>query len=358
MMKSRFLARLADWASISFAASALLTVAGPANAGYVLSEVTIAGATSTAVWDINNGGTIVGSSTIGTSRFSVGFVLSGGVVSTLTGPPGAITTSALGVSDGGVVVGSYAETFAVDSTGNLALGPERGFIYSGGVYTSFSIVGANSTLLRAISPDGRYISGYYTTDTRSGVGFVHDIATGTTQVVSAPDSLFTIPQGMNSAGLLVGGDILAGTPSTRLGFIYDIGNGARTNGSLPGAARTSLRSIDDDGTLAGWFTDASGMSHGFVGSLSSYEQIDFAGASNTFVEGSNNERWLVGTYHAAGTSHGFVARFVPAPGSLALAVVALCALGWVGRRFRQQRHAARLSLLSAFVGWQRGSRAV
>lgn len=319
-------ARLASLVTVGVALAA--GVAAPSHAAYLLSEISVAGATSTAAWDINNSGTIVGYSTRGTgaAETSTGFILAGGSYTMLAGPAGAISTNALGISDTGVVVGSFVATRVDDGTGTLVPGPAQGFIYSGGSYATFAVAGADETLLRGISPDARYLSGYYSTALQAGVGFVYDSLTGILATVSAPNSQFTIAQGMNSAGILVGGDILSGPPTTRPGFVYDIATGTRTDVTLAGAGitRTALRSIADDGVLAGWFIDGSGQ-HGFVGSLTSYEQIDVTGADSTVVEGSNNARWLVGTSFVGDISRGFVAVPVPAPGSLALVLVGLWA---------------------------------
>lgn len=333
--------RLAKLAALATVGLALATgAAGPSHAAYVLSEISVAGATSTAAWDINNSGTIVGYSTsgAGAAETSTGFILSGGSFTMLGGPAGAISSNALGISDAGVVVGSFVASRVDDGTGTMVLGPAQGFIYSGGAYTTFNVTGANETLLRGISPDGRYLSGYYTTDLQAGVGFYYDTVTSALRIVSAPNSQFTIAQGMNNAGTLVGGDILSGPPTTRPGFLYDIATDTRTDVVLAGAGvvRTALRSIDDDGVLAGWFIDATGQ-HGFVGSATSYEQIDYAGAESTVVEGSNNARWLVGTWFAGDTSRGFVAVPVPVPGSLPLVLAGLLAAVAVqGRRRARQ----------------------
>jgi uncharacterized membrane protein len=335
-IRKRFATWAATWAAMGATAAVLLAPAA-SHAAYLMTELTIAGATDAAIWDINNGGTMVGWSTSGPAGLGTGFVrASDGTLTTLAGPTGAVSSQALGISDGGIIVGAFASTLVDDGTGTMVAGPSTGFIYSGGSYTSFAVAGANETILRGISPDARYISGYYTTDTIAGIGFVYDLLTGIFQTVSAPNSQLTIAQGINSAGVLAGGDILTGPPTTRPGFLYDIATGTRTDVSLTGATRTSLRSIDDAGVLAGWFVDAGGAQHGFIGSLASFEQIDFAGAVSTFVEGSNNAGWLVGEWvDADGYAHAFYAMRVPVPGSLSLALAGLTALvgpAWLRRR--------------------------
>lgn len=309
-----------------------LAATSSAGAAYVLTEVARPGAATTALWDINNDGTMVGYSAIGDSASA--FVYDGTSFTTLTGPLGATSSFALGISDTGRVVGSYL---------TAPLGPSHGFLYSAGSYTPFDIAGANETFLRGISPDGRYISGYYSTATQTGVGFVYDTVLGILSDLSAPDSVFTIPQGINSSGMVAGSDILAGPPVTRPGFLYDIATGIRTDQSVPGTNRTALRSIDDAGSIAGWFVDFAGQ-HGFVGSVSAFEQIDFPGADATTVEGSNNAGFLVGLFFVGDSTHAFVATPVSEPGTWGLLAAGFGVLAWA--RSRQsasapQRAAAR-----------------
>lgn len=314
---------------LAVASAATLLATGAAHAAYLLTEVVRPGASSTALWDVNNSGQMVGYST-GPGEYASAFIYDGSTFTSLGGPSGSISSAALGISDGGIVVGSYSSSTTTDAEGNVLLGPSAGFIYASGSYTTLTVAGATETVLRGISPDGRYVTGYYGTDTAAGVGFVYDLLTSAFATMSRPESLFTIAQGVTNAGIVVGSDILAGSPLTRPGFFYDVATGTRTDASIAGASRTALRSLADDGTLAGWFIDGSGQQHGFVGSLTDFEQIDFAGAMSTYVEGSNNAGTLVGGFITEdGRNGAFIAtQQVPEPGSAALLALGLFALAW------------------------------
>jgi hypothetical protein len=308
------------------AISGVWAATGTAQAAYVMTEVARPGAVLTQLWDINNSGQMVGYSLNGTAAtdFTQAFVFDGTSYTALSGPAGSISSAALGISDSGRVVGSFASSTVIDpDTGTVFEGPSSGFIYQAGTYTTFNVPGAAQTVLRGISPNGRYITGYAIDADGLGVGFVHDTVLATTTTLSRPNSTFTIPQGVDDNGNVVGGDILSGPPTTRPGFTYDPVTGVRTDFNVVGAFRTAIRAITDDGTESGWFYDAGRVQHGFVGSTSSFEQIDFAGADGTYVEGNNNARWLVGGYTVGDTTHAFLAMTVPEPGTAALLALGL-----------------------------------
>jgi hypothetical protein len=55
----------------------------------------------------------------------------------------------------------------------------------------------------------------------------------------------------------------------------------------------------------GFFGDGATY-HGFVGSVTDYEQIDYPGAARTFIDGMNNAGVLVGNAHVGDLSVAFV----------------------------------------------------
>ena len=325
----------------SLAVATLCLCGSAAQAAYVYAEFSRPDVDSTALWDINNAGVMVGYSIRGGEAidFAQGFIHDGSGFTSLLGPPGAISNNALGISDGGVVVGSFSSTTVVDGSGATVLGPASGYIYSGGVYSTFTVPGALETNLRGISPDGRFITGYYATATQAGVAFVYDRATGVRTDLSVAASRLTIAQGVQNDGTVVGSDVLSGPPTTRPGFIYERAAGTRTDLSIVGVLRTALRGISDDDVMSGWFIDGTGT-HGFVGLTTGYEQIDFTGAAATFVEGMNNAKVLVGNFQIGDAFRAFIARpdgsTVPVPATWALLALGLGALACTRRAPRGQ----------------------
>ena len=245
---------------------------------------------------------------------SSAFTYSGGTYTSLAGPTGSISTNAVGISDTGVIVGSYATSLN---------SPVFGFIYEGGNYATFNVSGAISTTLRGISPDGRYLSGYFE-DASDRYGFLFDRVTSTTFTIGSP----MIVQGINSHAVLVGSfQGRRGTP-----FTYDIATSTRAD---YGPAGDRYRDINDDGLIAGWRGAVSVGAVAIVGSPGSFEEFTVVGASSTFAEGINNAGWVVGNYDVANlTTHAFIARPVPEPESWALMFAGLVAVGAVARRRR------------------------
>ncbi len=309
--------------ALALAVAAALPQAASATA-YLLEEFVRPSAISTALWDINNVGQMVGYSVNSAGALAQGYVFDGVNFTTLAGPAGAISSYASGISDTGLVVGSFT----------LADGTDHGFIYSGGTYTVLDATPTStSTVLRGISPDGRYISGYYDSDTASFVGFVYDTLSASIIPVGRPNSGLTIVQGINNSYVAVGSDFLTGFPAVRPAFTFDITSGTRTDYQITGARRTALRAIDNAGVMAGWYMDTLNQAHGFVGNTSVYDIVEFTGATSTYVEGNNDAGVLVGVFDSGGAQHAFIARAVPEPQTWALFAAGLgLVAAWRRRR--------------------------
>jgi uncharacterized membrane protein len=311
----------------------LVCLPSVAQAAYTLTTLDAPGATSTQIFDITNDGTVIGSAANATTTF--GFTYKAGVFTTLPSPAGALAYAAFDVSSAGDVVGSYYTTTVVDPGGNIVPGPTSGYVYAGGSFTTLTVPGASFVQARGISPDGRYVSGYYQT-TQFGA-FIYDRTTATfTTIATSPTSL-ALAQGINQSNVAVGNRLIAGAPNRRVGFTYDISTGTLTDYQLPGASSTSFRDINDSGTLGGFYNDASG-SHGFVGSPTVFEIIDMPGSDATFVQGINNSGDLVGFYaDINGNFHGLIGTAVPEPSTWALMLFGVAGLAGVMRAKRSQR---------------------
>ena len=270
---------------VAFALLLTAPAAGHA-ASYTYTKVARPGSAITTLYDVNNSGQMVGFSFADHFTGPQAFVYADGVFTALSGPAGAVTSSAMGISDSGTIVGTFTTSLASDFA--------QGFIYSGGTYTTLQVNGADWTQLRGISPDGRYISGIY--QSTAIQAFVYDTLSATFAFVGSGTAT-TIAQGINKHGVMVGSDTLFATDSLP-GFIYDIPTGARTDVELPGAVRTAFRAIDDAGVVSGWFHGADDVIHGFTGYPGALQQIDVAGADHTLVQGSNNAGVLVGSFQA------------------------------------------------------------
>jgi uncharacterized membrane protein len=330
--------RLRRWLLQGGLAAAALTLAASAHAGYVFTTHDLAGASTSQGFGINNAGVMASSASVGDD--TQGYLVTGGVATAFAGPAGALGFSALGISSGGVVVGSFYDTRVTDPTAGLVPGPERGYIRAAdSSYTTFSVAGAAQTALRGISPNGRYLTGYFIDDTpeRRWNSFVYDSVLGDLRTIVS-GALITIAQGVDDNGRTVGNRITAPAggsgPPVREAFVYDFGLDLADFTRIAGSIDTRLRAINASGQTAGWYRDAAGI-RGFVGSTSSFVDVVVPGATATYVEGMNDLGWLSGIYADANDNfHAFIARpmDVPVPATLALALLGLALLGACRRR--------------------------
>jgi MYXO-CTERM domain-containing protein len=319
----------------------ILALAGTAATAtpYQFIDIRPAGATTVQVWDVNNLGQVVGTFGVGDAPQQA-FVWQGGTITPLPGPAGAIGVAAFSISETGVAVGSYYDTRVVDpGTGELVPGPTAGWVLASGVYTTVTVPGADFVQLRGISPDGRYVAGYYTGDTVGQVGFVLDRDTGDTVSTNAPGSVFNIAQGINAAYQVAGGDTLPGIGSP--GYVFDVASGTRSDLFLSGALSTRLRDLDNRGNFAGWATfpgtpGAPSVTRGVLGNAAGFDTVMFPGSSSTTLQGLNDAGWLSGNYQLVTPSpgsSGFVAIPIPEPATWALWLAGVGALlAWRRRR--------------------------
>src|SRR5258706_9603541 len=227
---------------------------------------------STDTRGITNTGRIVGYASLdGVTFFS--FSYEGGVFSALPAPPPPLQASALSINDAGVIVGATSAVF---------LGSQQGFIFNAGSYAFFTRPGWDETVARAIS-NTNLITGYSQHDSDgSTAGFIYDPITSVYTDITIPGSLFTIAQGINVAGQVVGS--AAGFPGGTQAFLRQP-DGTITLFKI-GTAPTRARGINDVGLITGFMT-VGAVNQGFVGSSGGFETLMVPGSDETFPEGIN-----------------------------------------------------------------------
>jgi hypothetical protein len=259
-------------------------------------------------------------------------------------PPGGINTQPAAINTAGTVVGYYEETkqgfvfpgFVRDSSGKFTslyvpvahttqtepawindAGDITGWYGDGdsvhgflrdasGHYTSFDPAGAVETQPQSINSSGQ-ISGVYTTsETDKDVGFLRDM-TGNFETFGGPgicgDSVL-------NAMLSATGEI-AGTcyynNGNRTYFIRTTDGTLTEYGNPFGGKEILVSAINDQNVLAGYYTDASGLGHGFWRDASGVHSFDYPGAMYTVSTGINIAGTITGYYSGAdGVDHGFV----------------------------------------------------
>jgi hypothetical protein len=288
-----------------------------AQGAYDYESINFPGSTFDQVFGINNRGDVVGNGIDDGNGRPFVYDSKTGTFTDVTPVAGYDDTAVLGISDKGVLVGSVFDG-SVDS--GLIIDKK-------GASTVFDHPDAVSfTEARAVNNKGLVTGFRDSPDILFTPGFIYDPKTDTfTNIVP---SLFTIAQGINSQGDVVGSAIFdsdAGAPDpcgstdpfARRGWLRT-NDGSVTYFSVNGGA-TSARGITDSGMIAGFVDDpGSGLNKGFVveldGSQCQSFTIDdadllhFPGSSGTFVGGIKNSGEVVGSYDDGTTIVGFIAR--------------------------------------------------
>ncbi|MGZ5078549.1 MAG: hypothetical protein ACXWHZ_03275 [Usitatibacter sp.] len=263
-----------------------------ALAAYVFNTISYPGALLTDVRGITNTGRIAGYASFdGISNFS--FTYAGGSFTIL--PAHVSQPSVLGINDAGVVVGSTVTT------------PKQAFIYDGVSYTFFSRPGWTNTEARAISNTGLVTGWSYEEDATLGFtassGFIYDPVSHAFTDIPIPGSVFTIAQGINLAGQVVGSARLADGQHAFL---------RQPSGSITlfriGTFPTRARGINDFGLMTGFLEDG-GVETGFVADSLGFQELAVPGADLTAGEGINNAGQVSGLFYPGGSanSRGFIA---------------------------------------------------
>ena len=297
-----------------------------AQGAYDYESFNIPGSTFDQVFGINNRGDAVGNGFIAPDGFPYVYDTKKGMFTPVTPVAGFDDTAVLGISDKGVLVGSVtifgANSPFDDEVSGLIIdqtGASTVFEHPDAVLFTQARGVNNKGLVTGFRDDPNDLFAQEN-------GFIYDPKTGTfTDIVP---SIFTIAQGINSRGDVVGSAIFndafgapdpCGSSNTfvRHGWLRTT-DGSVTYFSVNGGA-TSARGITDSGTIAGFVDDpGSGLLKGFVVELdgsqcqsftiADADLLHFPGSSLTFVGGIKNSGEVVGGYQDGTTSLGYIAR--------------------------------------------------
>ena len=303
-------------------AAAAASISASAFAATALQPVDLnwPGYAATQPWDVADNGTVVGVSD------SVGFIYSGGVFTSFVHPDANLSTTLTGIAADGTLVGTYWFGDVDDPT-------VRGFVYAGGSFSDFVVPGASWTVVRHISTSGRYITGDWRDAGGVNNGFAFDRSTLALTLFPVGDGLTTIVQGVNDQGLVTGSFIRndgAGGPSVSGGFVHDLVGGGRTEVlDVNGEARPRFRDINNAGEIVG-FVGA----NAFAGILGDWALTTPPAGFTMAAYGNNNTGTVVGYYldDTTGLASGWISSPVPEPGPAALLALGLAALSLRWRR--------------------------
>jgi hypothetical protein len=207
---------------------------------------------------INNSLTVVGGDSNGTA-----FLLTGGSLVTLANVSGTtVFQTAFGISDTGLIVGQFTDN---------AAGTTPGYLLSGGVYTTLNpVVNAAVTNAQGVNNHG-LVTGFYSLDGVHQHGFLYNSSTASFTLLPDPNIanlVLTQFLGINDNGLAVGyyqlpdgsqHGLLFNTTTSSYTFLDD------PNAALSGLSITQITGVNDSAEITGFYVDAAtGLQRGFV----------------------------------------------------------------------------------------------
>jgi probable HAF family extracellular repeat protein len=230
------------------------TTAGGTLNGYILTNgayKTIANGSflSTTVTGINNAGSIVGFYALPFLGNQGGFKVVDGTTTNLVVPGGTQATWASGINSLGQISGTYQDSNGI----------KHGFLLNGSTYyriddPSTEVGGGTSG--GGINKNGDIVGFYDSKD--GGRGFL--LSGGTYTTISFSDSVSTYARGINQLGQIVGDYVDAA--GNDHGFLYS--DGQYTTVAPPGATWTEAYGINAQGEIVGTYIGANGVIYGFT----------------------------------------------------------------------------------------------
>jgi len=233
---------------------------------------------------LNDNGAMVGFLGSGSGpEFTVkGFLLSGGRFTSFRFP-GSRDTFAWDINNNGVIVGSFDTT--------LSSGQRAFMVHSGG-FTEVKIPGfPNAPASARGVNDFGHITGQFNGN-GSSLGFL--LRNGRLTILSFPGAKGgTFPVSINNQDVVVGTYHLTDDDIDR-GFMWK--NGVFTNITPPGAGSTQPAKVNNLGDIAGTFIDSNITAHGFALDHGRFSTIDPPGSVSTRIVALNKFDNILGVF--------------------------------------------------------------
>jgi hypothetical protein len=211
--------------------------------------------------------------------------------------PGSVGSFAAGVTKSGHMVGGYGPNNNVNSPSN------DGFLLNGTKFTTLDYPGAVFTQPNGIN-DAGVIVGVWGTS-------LYSVDIHGFKLAGKSYTSFDYPgatEGTTAIGINKSGDIVgdwSDNTTTEHGFL--LSKGVFTSIDVPGAYYTIAWGINNSGEIAGWYGLTASDSHGFIYSKGTFTTFDYPGGySQNYVADINDSGVIIGGYGDTTTINGVV----------------------------------------------------
>ena len=177
-------------------------------------------------------------------------------------------------------------------------GDWHGFLSASGVISAIDFPGAASTSPAAVNDEG-VIVGDYTDQNGVVHGFSYNAGSWTTIDAPAADLSDINITGVNDANQIVG--YVYNDDTQAIQSFIDVNNSFTMLPDPTGAGLVIANGINNNGLIAGFYSDPQGLHHGFTYQNGHYRTVDDPGASDTYIYGVNDHGDVVGEAYFAST---------------------------------------------------------
>lgn len=271
---------------------------------------------------INNAGTLVGYTGMGTPNPNRGFILTlpnsfTALNPNLTGGFTNAQTQVFGINGSG----NTTDGFVIDTNGvthgfvDVGNGPTATAVDNPGTVSDPAVMNQ----LLGLNQNGTEAAGFYSDAAGVNFGYTYNIGSPSFTALNVPSSLgfmsgdSVMGTGVNNSGMVTG----FFTNGTGVSFGFLLNGGTYSAIDVPGATSTQPLSLNDLGQIVGTYVGADGLNHGFIDTSGVFEIFDgVPGAPMNLVQGINDSDHIVGfaTVDNIGTTVGFTGT-TPEPGT-------------------------------------------